>query len=139
MMSTILQNKHRKANIATLPFHIRNNFRRLPNIFFQLQDVILPDNDSIETILQDFEDGNINKKEHNKDGNDHDYLEQRESDYLMFSESDYLVSSESDEDYATSSLDDADISSEERLFIDAALTEDKLPSFDGVSHHVSKI
>jgi hypothetical protein len=54
-----------------------------------------------------------------------------ESDYPMSSESDYLMSSESDEDYATSFLDDADTSSEERLFVDAALAEDKLPSFDG--------
>ena len=54
----------------------------------------------------------------------------------MPSESDYLMFSESDEDYATSSLDneeryDTDTSSEERLFVDAALAEDKLPSFDG--------
>ncbi|POG58448.1 hypothetical protein GLOIN_2v1790377 [Rhizophagus irregularis DAOM 181602=DAOM 197198] len=49
----------------------------------------------------------------------------------MSSESDYLMSSESDKDYATFSLDDTDTSSEERLFVDAALAEDKLPSFDG--------
>ncbi|CAB4443409.1 unnamed protein product [Rhizophagus irregularis] len=169
----MLRNKHRKANIATLPFRIRNNFRRLPNRFSQPQDVILSDNDSIETMLQDFEDGNVNGEEHNNDGDNHDYLEQRgdddyfeqsdddhlgqrsdleqyeesdylmmssesdylmssESNYLMSSESDYLMSSESDEDYATSSLDDADTSSEERLFVDAALAEDKLPSFDGI-------
>ncbi|UZO04831.1 uncharacterized protein OCT59_025195 [Rhizophagus irregularis] len=41
------------------------------------------------------------------------------------------MSSESDKDYATFSLDDTDTSSEERLFVDAALAEDKLPSFDG--------
>jgi hypothetical protein len=151
----MLRNKHRKANIATLPFRIRNNFRRLPNRFSQPQDVTLSDNDSSETMLQDFEDGNVNGDEHNNDGDDYDYLEQRgdddyfeqsdddhlgqrsdleqheESDYVMSSESDYLMSSESDEDYATSSLDDADTSSEERLFVDAALAEDKLPSFDG--------
>ncbi|GBB93815.1 hypothetical protein RclHR1_22360001 [Rhizophagus clarus] len=54
-----------------------------------------------------------------------------ESDYLIFSESDYLMSSESDENYATSSLNNANTSSEEGLFINAALAEDKLPSFDG--------
>lgn len=174
----MLRNKHRKANqFATLPFRIRNNFRRLPNRFSQPQDIItLSDNDSSETMLQDFEDGNVNGEEHNNDGDDYDYLEQRgdddyfeqsdddhlgqrsdleqheesdyvitsesdyvmpsESDYLMSSESDYLMFSESDEDYATSSLDneeryDTDTSSEERLFVDAALAEDKLPSFDG--------
>ena len=61
-------------NIATLPFHIRNNFRRLPNRFFQPQDVTLSDNDSSETMLQDFENGNVNGEEHNNDGNDYDYL-----------------------------------------------------------------
>ncbi|CAG8682111.1 7128_t:CDS:2 [Rhizophagus irregularis] len=48
----MLRNKHQKANIATLPFRIRNNFRRLvPNRFSQPQDVILSDNDSIEIML----------------------------------------------------------------------------------------
>ena len=52
-------------------------------------------------------------------------------------ESDYdLMFLESEEDYATISSDnegryDADTSSEEKLFVNAALAEDKLPSFDG--------
>ena len=107
----MLRNKHRKANIATLPFRIRNNFRRLPNRFSQPQDVILSDNDSSEIMLQDFEDGNVNGEEHNNDGDDHDYLEQRDdddyfersddhlgqrSDLEQHEESDYVMSSESD-------------------------------------------
>ncbi|CAB4416622.1 unnamed protein product [Rhizophagus irregularis] len=107
---SILQNKHRKANIATLPFRIRNNFRRLPNRFSQPQDVILSDNDSIETMLQDFEDSNINGEEHNNDGQRSDLEQHEESDYLMSSESDYLMSSESD--YLMSSESDYLMSSE---------------------------
>jgi hypothetical protein len=51
-------------------------------------------------------------------------------------ENDYVMFLESDEDYAETSSDneeeyDTDILSEEKLFVDAALAEDKLPSFDG--------
>ncbi|GET51726.1 hypothetical protein GLOIN_2v1790376 [Rhizophagus irregularis DAOM 181602=DAOM 197198] len=54
----MLRNKHQKANIATLPFRIRNNFRR---------------------------------EEHNNDGDDHDYLEQRDDDnYFEQSDDDHL-------------------------------------------------
>jgi hypothetical protein len=187
----MLRNKHRKTNIATLlPFRIRNNFRRLPNMFPQPQDIL---QDNSDTMLQDFED-DVNGEEHSNNGDDHDYLEQRSDDgyleqnddnddlddddddddhdyleqrsddgYLEQSdddddfddddddhlgqrsnlgrhenetESDDVMSLESDEDYATTSSDneeryDADTSSEEKLLVDAALAEDKLPSSDG--------
>ena len=65
-------------NIATLPFRIRNNFRRLPNRF------LLSDNDGSETMLQkDFKDDNVNGKEHNENSDDNDQLEQRsDNDHL---------------------------------------------------------
>uniref|UniRef100_U9T6B0 Uncharacterized protein n=1 Tax=Rhizophagus irregularis (strain DAOM 181602 / DAOM 197198 / MUCL 43194) TaxID=747089 RepID=U9T6B0_RHIID len=57
----MLRNKHQKANIATLPFRIH------------------------------FEDGNVNREEHNNDGDDHDYLEQRDDDnYFEQSDDDHL-------------------------------------------------
>ncbi|GET04802.1 hypothetical protein GLOIN_2v1790377 [Rhizophagus clarus] len=62
----MLRNKPRKANIATLPFRIRNNFRRLPNRF------LLSDNDDNEKMVQkDFEDDNISGED------DDDHIEQR--------------------------------------------------------------
>ncbi|GES82122.1 hypothetical protein GLOIN_2v1776429 [Rhizophagus clarus] len=142
----MLRNKPQKANIATLPFCIHNNFRRLPNRF------LLSDNDDNEKIVQkDFEDDNISEQQ-----SDNDHLEQRndndddleqqsnneEDDTNMIStssenetESDYIMSLESDEEYETISLDneerhDSDIS-EEKLFVDEALAKDKLPSYDG--------
>ncbi|GES94330.1 hypothetical protein GLOIN_2v1790940 [Rhizophagus clarus] len=152
----MLRNKPRKANIATLPFRIRNNFRRLPNRF------LLSDNDDNEKMVQkDFEDDNISGEEYNEYGDGDDDLEQRsdddhieqrsdneqrsnneEGDTNMIStssenetESDYIMSLESNEEYETMSSDneerhDSDIS-EEKLFIDEALAKDKLPSYDG--------
>ncbi|GET04796.1 hypothetical protein GLOIN_2v1790940 [Rhizophagus clarus] len=147
----MLRNKPRKANIATLPFRIRNNFRRLPNRF------LLSDNDDNEKMVQkDFEDDNISgeddddhieQRSDNEQRNDNDDdLEQRsnneEGDTNMIStsseneiESDYIMSLESDEEYETMSSDneerhDSDIS-EEKLFVDEALAKDKLPSYDG--------
>ncbi|CAB5363453.1 unnamed protein product [Rhizophagus irregularis] len=151
----MLRNKPRKANIAAIPFRIRNNFRRLPNRF------LLSDNDDNEKMVQkDFEDDNISGEEYNEYGDGDDDLEQRsdddhieqrsdneqrsnneEGDTNMIStssenetESDYIMSLESDEDYETMSSDneerhDSDIS-EEKLFVDEALAKDKLPSFD---------
>ncbi|GBC52268.2 hypothetical protein GLOIN_2v1790377 [Rhizophagus irregularis DAOM 181602=DAOM 197198] len=151
----MLRNKPRKANIAAIPFRIRNNFRRLPNRF------LLSDNDDNEKMVQkDFEDDNISGEEYNEYGDgdddleqqsDDDHIEQRsdneqrsnneEGDTNMIStssenetESDYIMSLESDEDYETMSSDneerhDSDIS-EEKLFVDEALAKDKLPSFD---------
>ncbi|GES83498.1 hypothetical protein GLOIN_2v1776429 [Rhizophagus clarus] len=136
----MLRNKPRKANIATLPFCICNNFRRLPNRF------LLSDNDDNEKMVQkDFEDDNISGED------DDDHIEQRsdneqrsnneEGDTNMIStssenetESDYIMSLESDEEYETMSSDneerhDSDIS-EEKLFVDEALAKDKLPSYD---------
>ncbi|GES83497.1 hypothetical protein GLOIN_2v1776429 [Rhizophagus clarus] len=146
----MLRNKPRKANIATLPFCICNNFRRLPNRF------LLSDNDDNEKMVQkDFEDDNISgeddddhieQRSDNEQRNDNDDdLEQRsnneEGDTNMIStssenetESDYIMSLESDEEYETMSSDneerhDSDIS-EEKLFVDEALAKDKLPSYD---------
>ncbi|GES82480.1 hypothetical protein GLOIN_2v1790940 [Rhizophagus clarus] len=68
----MLRNKPRKMNIAILPFHIRNNFRRLPNRF------LLSDNDNNEKMVQkDFEDDNISGEEYNEYGDRDDDLEQR--------------------------------------------------------------
>ncbi len=51
-------------------------------------------------------------------------------------DNDHVILLESDEDYAVTSSDNEEVydtgtSSEEKLFVDAALAEDKLPSFDG--------
>ncbi|GES91467.1 hypothetical protein GLOIN_2v1790940 [Rhizophagus clarus] len=71
----MLRNKPRKANIATLPFRICNNFRRLPNRF------LLSDNDDNEKMVQkDFEDDNISGEEYNEYGDGDDDLEQRSDD-----------------------------------------------------------
>ncbi|UZO14048.1 uncharacterized protein OCT59_005519 [Rhizophagus irregularis] len=71
----MLQNKPRKANIAAIPFRIRNNFRRLPNRF------LLSDNDDNEKMVQkDFEDDNISGEEYNEYGDGDDDLEQRSDD-----------------------------------------------------------
>ncbi|GES86129.1 hypothetical protein GLOIN_2v1790377 [Rhizophagus clarus] len=71
----MLRNKPRKANIATLPFRICNNFRRLPNRF------LLSDNDDNEKMVQkDFEDDNISGEEYNEYGDGDDDLEQRSND-----------------------------------------------------------
>ncbi|CAB4391672.1 unnamed protein product [Rhizophagus irregularis] len=149
----MLRNKPRKANIASLSFRIRNNFRRLPN------RSLLSDNDDNEKMVQkDFEDDNINGKDYDDDleqqsddddleqQNDDDDLEQRsnnEGDTNMISTSsenetdnDYVIFLESDEDYEATSSDNeekynADASSEEKLFVDEALAKEKLPSFDG--------
>ncbi|GET61082.1 hypothetical protein GLOIN_2v1776429 [Rhizophagus irregularis DAOM 181602=DAOM 197198] len=143
----MLRNKPRKANIAAIPFRIRNNFRRLPNRF------LLSDNDDNEKMVQkDFEDDNISGEEYNEYGDgdddleqrkqrsDNDHLEQRndndddleqrsnneEGDTNMIStssenetESDYIMSLESDEDYETMSSDN-----EERH--DSDISEEKL-------------
>jgi hypothetical protein len=66
----MLRNKPQKTNISTLPFRIRNNFRRLPNRF-----LLLDNNDNEEILQKDFEDDNINDKEYNEDGNKDDGLE----------------------------------------------------------------
>ncbi|GES86131.1 hypothetical protein GLOIN_2v1790377 [Rhizophagus clarus] len=139
----MLRNKPRKANIATLPFRICNNFRRLPNRF------LLSDNDDNEKMVQkDFEDDNISGEEYNEYGDGDDDLEQRSNDDHIEQRSDNEQRNdnnddleqrsnneeESDEEYETMSSDneerhDSDIS-EEKLFIDKALAKDKLPSYD---------
>ncbi|GET02877.1 hypothetical protein GLOIN_2v1776429 [Rhizophagus clarus] len=151
----MLRNKPRKANIATLPFRIHNNFRRLPNRF------LLSDNDDNEKMVQkDFEDNNISGEEYNEYGDGDDDLEQQSNDHIeqrsdneqrsnneegdinMIStssenetESNYIMSLESDEEYETMSSNneerhDSDIS-EEKLFVDEALAKDKLLSYNG--------
>ncbi|GES75244.1 hypothetical protein GLOIN_2v1790940 [Rhizophagus clarus] len=139
----MLRNKPRKANIATLPFRICNNFRRLPNRF------LLSDNDDNEKMVQkDFEDDNISGEEYNEYGDGDDDLEQRSDDDHIEQRSDNEQRNdndddleqrsnneeESDEEYETMSSDneerhDSDIS-EEKLFVDEALAKDKLPSYD---------
>ncbi|GES75795.1 hypothetical protein GLOIN_2v1790940 [Rhizophagus clarus] len=139
----MLRNKPRKANIATLSFRIRNNFRRLPNRF------LLLDNDDNEKMVQkDFEDDNISGEEYNEYGDGDDDLEQRSDDDHIEQRSDNEQQNdndddleqrsnneeESDEEYETMSSDneerhDSDIS-EEKLFVDEALAKDKLPSYD---------
>ncbi|GES98209.1 hypothetical protein GLOIN_2v1776429 [Rhizophagus clarus] len=139
----MLRNKPRKANIATLPFRIRNNFRRLPNRF------LLSDNDDNEKMVQkDFEDDNISGEEYNEYGDGDDDLEQRSDDDHIEQRSDNEQRNdndddleqrsnneeESDEEYETMSSDneerhDSDIS-EKKLFVDEALAKDKLPSYD---------
>ncbi|GES80434.1 hypothetical protein GLOIN_2v1790940 [Rhizophagus clarus] len=133
----MLRNKPRKANIATLPFRIRNNFRRLPNRFYY----------RIMMTMKKCDDDHIEQRSDNEQRNDNDDdLEQRsnneEGDTNMIStssenetESDYIMSLESDEEYETMLSDneerhDSDIS-EEKLFVDEALAKDKLPSYDG--------
>ncbi|GET03715.1 hypothetical protein GLOIN_2v1790377 [Rhizophagus clarus] len=133
----MLRNKPRKANIATLPFHICNNFRRLPNRF------LLSDNDDNEKMVQkDFEDDNISGEDDNEQQSDNEQRSNNEEgDTNMIStssenetESDYIMSLESDKEYETMSSDneerhDSDIS-EEKLFVDEVLANDKLPSYD---------
>ncbi|GET02425.1 hypothetical protein GLOIN_2v1790940 [Rhizophagus clarus] len=130
----MLRNKPRKANIATLPFCIRNNFRRLSNRF------LLSDNDDNEKMVQkDFEDDNISGEEYNEYSDGDDDLEQRSDDDHIEQRSDNEQRSnneeESDEEYEIMSSDneerhDSDIS-EKKLFVDEALAKDKLPSYDG--------
>jgi hypothetical protein len=71
----MLRYKHRKANITTIPYRIRYNFRRLPN---RISD-ILSDNYGSETMLQKYsEDDNVCGEEHdNENSYDDDDLEQR--------------------------------------------------------------
>ncbi|GES80435.1 hypothetical protein GLOIN_2v1790940 [Rhizophagus clarus] len=110
----MLRNKPRKANIATLPFRIRNNFRRLPNRFYY----------RIMMTMKKCDDDHIEQRSDNEQRNDNDDdLEQRSNN-----------EEESDEEYETMLSDneerhDSDIS-EEKLFVDEALAKDKLPSYD---------
>ncbi|CAB5180020.1 uncharacterized protein OCT59_007413 [Rhizophagus irregularis] len=69
----MLQNKPRKANIAALPFCIRNNFRRLPNRF------LLSDNDDNEKMRSDNGDDleQQSNDDHLEQRTDNDHLEQR--------------------------------------------------------------
>ncbi|GES74306.1 hypothetical protein GLOIN_2v1790940 [Rhizophagus clarus] len=89
----MLRNKPRKANIATLPFRIRNNFRRLPNRF------LLSDNDDNEKMVQkDFEDDNISGEEYNEYGDGDDDLEQRSDDDHIEQRSDNEQRNDNDDD-----------------------------------------
>ncbi|GES99394.1 hypothetical protein GLOIN_2v1790940 [Rhizophagus clarus] len=89
----MLRNKPRKANIATLPFRICNNFRRLPNRF------LLSDNDDNEKMVQkDFEDDNISGEEYNEYGDGDDDLEQRSDDDHIEQRSDNEQRNDNDDD-----------------------------------------
>jgi hypothetical protein len=97
------------------------------------------DDDSVDGEVHDNYESNGNDDDLEQQSNNDD----DESDFNMIptpleseEENDYVMFLESDEDYATISSDseegyDADTSSEEKLFVDTALGEDKLPSFDG--------
>src|SRR6266498_4043871 len=95
----MLRHKYRKANnAATLPFRIRNNFRRLSNRIY-----ILLGNDGSEKMLQDFND-RANSEEHNCEdiNNDGDNLEHQSDD-----DDDYLEhQSDDDDDYLEYQSDD---------------------------------
>ncbi|PKC53787.1 hypothetical protein RhiirA1_478569 [Rhizophagus irregularis] len=69
----MLRNKPRKANIAAIPFRIRNNFRRLPNRF------LLSDNDDNEKMRSDNGDDleQRSNDDHLEQRTDNDHLEQR--------------------------------------------------------------
>src|SRR6266498_1043547 len=109
------------------------------------------DDDNVDGEDHNYEDSdNDELRSNNDEESDAIPLENEENDYAMFLESDedyamflesdkdYAMFLESDEDYAmflgsdedSSSDSDADTSSEEKIFVDAALDEDKLPSFD---------
>src|SRR6266542_203319 len=154
----MLRHKHRKANnAATLPFRICNNFRRLPNRIYILSgnngsEKMLQDfNDranSEEHNCEDINNDGDNLKHQSDD--DDDYLEYQSDDdgdngegsdvYMIQSsenddDNDHVILLESDEDYAVTSSNNEEVydtgtSSKEKLFVDAALAEDKLPSFD---------
>ncbi|GBC32372.2 hypothetical protein GLOIN_2v1776430 [Rhizophagus irregularis DAOM 181602=DAOM 197198] len=68
----MLRNKPRKANIAAIPFRIRNNFRRLPNRF------LLSDNDDNEKMRSDNGDDleQRSNDDHLEQRSDNDHLEQ---------------------------------------------------------------
>ncbi|UZO08768.1 uncharacterized protein OCT59_029020 [Rhizophagus irregularis] len=89
----MLRNKPRKANIAAIPFRIRNNFRRLPNRF------LLSDNDDNEKMVQkDFEDDNISGEEYNEYGDGDDDLEQQSDDDHIEQRSDNEQRNDNDDD-----------------------------------------
>src|ERR1700722_11837882 len=99
----MLRNRYRKANTATLPFRIRNNFKRLPNRFSKPQD-ILSDNDGGEIMLQgDPNDDNyedIDNDDDNVDGEDHDNYEYSDSDELRSNNDEESDATPLENDYA---------------------------------------
>jgi hypothetical protein len=156
----MLQHRARRDTI-TLPFRIRNNFRRQP------QDIIVPPNDDNGS------DGKINLDDSNEQrnnyhdvdmqleneeyddyegaGNDDVYVTSLENDdntassendeyddynsdtgTTTLSEEHVYASSESDiTTYSESGENNANLSSEEKIFIDRALDESNLPNFNG--------
>ena len=149
----MLRNRYRK-NTTTVPFRIRNNFRRLSTLDILSQEKVQSDNDDNETmsldetLQKDSDDDEIisqilgqQSEGENRDEivpDDDDYYEEREYDYAASSENemehnddycykereyDYTTSSESEEENDANTLPEV---------VDAALDEDKLPSFDGV-------
>src|SRR5581483_8839125 len=142
----MLRNRYRK-NTTTVPFRIRNNFRRLSMLDILSQEKVQFDNDDNETmsldetLQKDSDDDEIISQisgQRSKGENHDDYYEEREYDYAASSENevehnddycykereyDYSTSSESEEENDANTLPE---------IVDAALDEDKLPSFDGV-------
>lgn len=107
------------------------------------------DDDFEQRNLEQRSDDNLERRNNNEEGDVNmtstSSESEKEDDYVE-SDEDYAVTSsesereydyvEIDEDYAVTSSDDeerydADASSEEKIFVDRALAEDKLPSFDG--------
>ncbi|CAB5296035.1 unnamed protein product [Rhizophagus irregularis] len=103
----MLRNKPQKANIASLPFRIHNNFRRLPN------RSLLSDNDDNEKMVQkDFEDDNINGEDDDDDleqQNDNDNLEQSDDNDLEQQSYDDDLEQQSDDDDLKQQNDDDDL------------------------------
>lgn len=158
----MLRNRVRK-NTATLPFRIRNNFRRQP------QGTIVPSNDDDEIVLhagsgdkinfndnygnemlveqRNNHDDDVDMLSENEEYDDYENVESEEYDDYENAESDeyddhenaerevdYITSSESDNNTAPSEGEgenNANPSSEEKIFIDRALDESNLPNFNG--------
>ncbi|CAB5296356.1 unnamed protein product [Rhizophagus irregularis] len=157
----MLRNRVRK-NTATLPFRIRNNFRRQP------QGTIVPSNDDDEIVLhagsgdkinfndnygnemlveqRNNHDDDVDMLSENEEYDDYENVESEEYDDYENAESeeyddhenaerevDYITSSESDNNTAPSEGEgenNANPSSEEKIFIDRALDESNLPNFN---------
>jgi hypothetical protein len=152
----MLRNRHRK-DTTTVPFHIRNNFRRLSTLDYTLsQEKVSSDNDDNETmsldetLQKDSDDDEIisqilgqrssESEGENRDEilpDDNDYYEEREYDYSTSSENEV----EHDDDYyeereygyptSSESEEENDVNTLPEV-VDAALDKNKLPPFDGV-------
>src|SRR5581483_5854458 len=122
----MLRNRHRK-DTTTVPFRIRNNFKRLSTLDILSQEKVPSDNDDNETMLLDEKDSDDDEiisqiLGQRSQGENRDEILPDDDDYYKEKEYDYSTSSESEENDANTLPE----------VVDAALDEDKLPSFDGV-------